>query len=78
MHEVINDIKKALAPIKPKQIHCWFFHRWGQWETIAKGDIGLFDRRDTIKGIIGRFVDQQRQCQRCRKIELKTEKAYLR
>lgn len=45
---------------------CWFFHRWGRWQTVRSGDITNIAQK--VK--VGEFFRQARHCQRCNKLEM--------
>jgi hypothetical protein len=48
---------------------CLLFHKWTRWRTIRAGEL----KKDGK--VAGFYVQQQRQCGRCRKIELRLEDA---
>lgn len=53
------------------QRKCWwlFFHDWEKWETIQEGDLTT-----KLGGHIGRYKIQQRECSKCGKVKLRSEK----
>lgn len=51
---------------------CWpWTHRWTKWKEIARGDL-FAERLSTGSQIpIGYFVEQQRECERCGKMQIR-------
>lgn len=50
---------------------CFWRHRWGKWTVKSEGETKNDGR------VIGKVVIQQRQCQRCDQIELRTAEARI-
>jgi hypothetical protein len=44
---------------------CWLFHRWGKWVVVGHGDV------ESDGAVVGRFIEQRRDCLRCGKIQLR-------
>jgi hypothetical protein len=53
-------------------LKCFPFHKWGNWETIRTGD--LFDTFWSGRMPVGRFIEQKKTCEICKKVKLRQEK----
>lgn len=68
---VLSPIERAKIGIdgfvtKRKSRLCWLFHDWSRWVVTYQGDI----TSQKTNAILGKCIFQERQCQRCGKIEM--------
>lgn len=51
----------------------WFWNRcvWSKWKDIRAGSL------TNHVGSVGRYVDQERRCERCGKVQLRVAKCSL-
>ena len=56
---------------------CFWSHDWGKWEIYSEGNIVVESPKFNVKiednRVIGRFIYQQRKCQRCNFVEIDSQ-----
>lgn len=51
------------------------FHKWSKWEDVETGDV-LLTHADGNRKKIGKWLIQNRTCEKCGKKELREESTY--
>lgn len=62
------------ATIKPVG-SCFWRHYWTTWVDHDQGSI-MRRMRQGDKQVVGRYVAQERRCQRCNQVEIRTVRSY--
>lgn len=52
---------------------CFIFHKWTKWEDRDRGQIA----HRITKDLMGTYIEQERRCEKCNKVELREERSWL-
>lgn len=55
----------------------YFFHLWGKWSVKDESDIIRTRGKDGSRAVIGKRLEQTRQCERCDKIQIEVKETLL-
>ncbi len=74
MSSFLSPIERAKIGIQgwreKRRASCWAWHSWGKWKTNGYGNV-----TDGKGRVVGRYVEQSRECVDCGKINLREDQS---